>query len=244
MARIGLTGLGTMGAALALNIAEKGFPVAVHNRSGPATEAFMAGAGELADRVTPAESLADLAAALDTPRAVIVMVKAGDAVDAVIDDLLPHLDAGDLIVDAGNADFNDTRRREAALRDAGINFIGMGVSGGEEGARHGPSIMVGGPAESYPPIRDVVEAIAARYKDDPCAAWLGPDGAGHFVKTVHNGIEYAEMQLIAEIYGLLRHGTARDPHQIGAMFARWNQGPLCSYLTEITGRALSSDDPV
>jgi len=244
MARIGLTGLGTMGAALALNIAEKGFPVAVHNRSGPATEAFMAGAGELADRVTPAESLADLAAALDTPRAVIVMVKAGDAVDAVIDGLLPHLDAGDLIVDAGNADFNDTRRREAALRDDGIRFIGMGVSGGEAGARHGPSIMVGGPEESYAPIRDIVEAIAARYKDTPCAALLGPDGAGHFVKTAHNGIEYGDMQLIAEVWGILRDGQGRSPASAAALFREWNGGPLQSYLVEITADVLAATDPL
>lgn len=244
MARIGLTGLGTMGAALALNIAGKGFPVAVHNRTGAVTAEFMAGAGDLAGRLTPAETLADLAAALDRPRAVIVMVKAGDPVDAVIEGLLPHLETGDLIVDAGNADFNDTRRREAALRERGIEFIGMGVSGGEEGARHGPSIMVGGPERSYAAIRDVVEAIAARYQDDPCAAWLGPDGAGHFVKTVHNGIEYADMQLIAEVWGILRDGQGRSASSAAEIFREWNGGPLQSYLVEITGEVLAATDPL
>lgn len=244
MARIGLVGLGTMGAALALNIAEKGYPVAVHNRTASVTKDFVAGAGDLADRLTAAETPEALVAALDRPRAVIVMVKAGAAVDAVIDSLVPHLDPGDLIIDAGNADFNDTRRREADLSGRGIHFIGMGVSGGAEGARHGPSIMVGGPRESYEPIREIVEAIAARYKDAPCAAWLGPDGAGHFVKTVHNGIEYADMQLIAEVWGLLRDGQGRGPEAAAELFREWNRGPLQSFLVEITGDVLSASDPL
>ncbi len=154
------------------------------------------------------------------------MVQAGAAVDAVIEQLRPLLDKGDMIIDAGNANFHDTRRREAALAAEGLSFIGMGVSGGEEGARHGPSIMVGGKAESYAVIRDIVEAIAAKYKGDPCAAHLGPDGAGHFVKTVHNGIEYADMQMIAEVYGLLRDGEHRKPADIGKLFEEWNDGPL------------------
>lgn len=242
MARIGLTGLGTMGAALALNMADRGFDVAVHNRSNEKVDDFMAGTGELAGRLTPTYELAELVAALDSPRAVIIMVKAGEAVDAVIDALAPLLDKGDLIVDAGNADFNDTRRRTTALTEMGLGFLGMGVSGGEEGARHGPSIMVGGSRESYETIEDIVTAIAARYQGAPCADWLGPDGAGHFVKTVHNGIEYADMQLIAEVYGLLRAG-GRDLEKMAALFRTWNEGPLHSYLIEITGEVLAAHDP-
>jgi len=240
-ARIGLVGLGVMGANLALNIAEKGFTVAVNNRSTEVIDSFIASAGDLAPRFTKAPDYAALAAALEAPRSVIVMVAAG-AVDAVIADLLPHLEPGDTIIDAGNANFHDTRRREKALREQGYKFIGMGVSGGEEGARHGPSIMVGGDAESYAAIRDIVEAIAARYQDQPCAAHLGPDGAGHFVKTVHNGIEYADMQLIAEVYGLLRDGEGRAAEDIGALFEEWNGGPLHSYLVEITGHILQATD--
>ncbi len=242
-ARIGLIGLGVMGANLALNIAEKGFPVAVHNRTVAAIGDFIDGAGNLADRLVPAETVADLAAALTPPRAIIIMVKAGDAVDATIDALKPHLGKGDIVIDAGNADFNDTRRREAALRAEGLRFIGMGVSGGEEGARHGPSIMVGGEAAAYAEISDIVEAIAAKYQDTPCAAHLGPDGAGHFVKTVHNGIEYADMQMIAEVFGLLHYGEGRAPEALSELFEEWNGGPLKSYLIEITYKILAASDP-
>ncbi|WP_413718451.1 NADP-dependent phosphogluconate dehydrogenase [Silicimonas sp. MF1-12-2] len=241
MARIGLTGLGTMGAALALNMADNGFDVAVHNRSNDKVDAFMESAGDLATRLTPAYELNDLVAALEAPRAVIIMVQAGAAVDSVIDELVPLLDKGDLIIDAGNADFNDTRRRTQALEELGLGFLGMGVSGGEEGARHGPSIMVGGKRESFEAIEDIVSAIAAKYRKDPCADWLGPDGAGHFVKTVHNGIEYADMQLIAEVYGLLRAG-GRGMGEMAELFADWNEGPLQSYLIEITAKILASRD--
>lgn len=240
MARIGLTGLGTMGAALALNMAEKGFAVAVHNRSNEKVDSFMDRAGDLSETLTPAYELEDLVGALERPRAVVVMVAAG-AVDAVIDDLAPLLDEGDLIVDAGNADFNDTRRRTEELAAKGLGFLGMGVSGGEEGARHGPSIMVGGRRESYDGISDIVTAIAAKYQGAPCADWLGPDGAGHFVKTVHNGIEYADMQLIAEVYGLMRAG-GRPLDDMAEVFAEWNGGPLQSYLIEITAKILAADD--
>ena len=243
MAEIGLTGLGTMGAALVLNIAEKGHRIAVHNRSAARAHGLVAEAGALADRLTPADDFAALAAALDVPRTVILMVPAGAPVDDTIAALTSHLDKGDLIIDAGNANFHDTRRRETALAGQGIDFFGMGVSGGEEGARHGPSIMVGGPAAAYERVRPIVEAIAARYQDDPCAAHLGPDGAGHFVKTVHNGIEYADMQLIAEVYGMLRDGQGRPPADIGALFGTWNMGPLQSFLVEITGKVLTADDP-
>ena len=241
MARIGLTGLGTMGAALAMNMAEKGFDVAVHNRSNDKVDAFMAGAGPLASRLTPTYELEELVGALEVPRAVVIMVQAGDAVDTVIDALVPLLNKGDLIIDAGNADFNDTRRRTAAMAEQGVGFLGMGVSGGEEGARHGPSIMVGGARESFEAVQDVVTTIAATYQGNPCADWLGPDGAGHFVKTVHNGIEYADMQLIAEVYGLLRAG-GRRMDEMSALFATWNEGPLHSYLIEITAKVLAARD--
>ncbi len=203
----------------------------------------MSEAGGLAKNLVPCETPEALVAALSKPRAIIIMVKAGAAVDAVIEGLKPLLDKGDMIIDAGNANFHDTRRREKALAAEGLSFLGMGVSGGEEGARHGPSIMVGGKAESYAVIRDIVEAIAAKYKGDPCAAHLGTDGAGHFVKTVHNGIEYADMQMIAEVYGLLRDGDHRKPAAIGKLFEEWNEGPLQSYLVEIIGDRSAGHDP-
>jgi len=242
-ARIGLIGLGVMGANLALNIAEKGFPVAVHNRTTSAIDEFIAGAGDLASSLVAAETPEALIAALTPPRAIIIMVKAGGPVDSTIDALKQHLDQGDIIIDAGNADFNDTRRREAALKAEGFRFIGMGVSGGEEGARHGPSIMVGGAPEAFGEIKEIVEAIAAKYDGAPCAAHLGADGAGHFVKTVHNGIEYADMQMIAEVYGILRDGEGRSPADIAALFEGWNAGALKSYLVEITAKTLAATDP-
>lgn len=242
-ARIGVVGLGTMGAALAMNIADNGFTAAVYNRRPEVTTEFMEHAGALADRLIPTDSYEALAANLTKPRAILMMVTAGPAVDSVIDSVLPFLEPGDLLIDGGNADFHDTRRREADLRAKGFNFIGMGVSGGEEGARHGPSIMVGGPAASYAPIQDIIEAISAKYQGAPCAAHLGPDGAGHFVKTVHNGIEYGDMQLIAEVYGLLRDGEKRSPATIGQLFETWGAGVLHSYLVEITGKVLQTTDP-
>ncbi|MEM1388283.1 MAG: NADP-dependent phosphogluconate dehydrogenase [Pseudomonadota bacterium] len=241
-APIGLIGLAVMGSNLALNIAENGFRIAVYNRTSQVTKDFVAGAGTLADKLVPAETPEAFVAALSKPRAIIIMVKAGGPVDAVIDSLKPHLDPGDILIDAGNADFNDTRRREAALKEEGFNFVGMGVSGGEEGARNGPSIMVGGRAEAYAPISDIVTAIAAKYDGSPCADHLGPDGAGHFVKTVHNGIEYADMQMIAEIYDLLRAG-GREPADCAAVFDGWNQGMLQGYLVEITAKVLAATDP-
>jgi 6-phosphogluconate dehydrogenase len=242
-ARIGLVGLAVMGANLALNIAEKGFPIAVFNRTLARTDAFMAeDAGDLAPRITPTKSYAELVAALSVPRAIIVMVKAGEPVDQVIADLAPLLAPGDMIIDAGNANFHDTRRREAALKAQGLSFVGMGVSGGEEGARHGPAIMVGGSLESYAVIRDILAAIAAKFEGSPCADHMGPDGAGHFVKTVHNGIEYGDMQMIAEVWGLLRDGMARSPAEAAKLFGRWNEGRLKSYLVEISARVLAATD--
>jgi 6-phosphogluconate dehydrogenase len=232
-----------MGAALALNIAEKGFPIAVYNRTASATTAFLDAAGDLRPRLTGTETPEALVATLARPRAIIIMVQAGAPVDAVIDALAPLLDKDDLLIDAGNADFHDTRRREAALAAKGLKFFGMGVSGGEEGARHGPSIMVGGPAETYARVQDIVEAIAAKYDGAPCAAHLGPDGAGHFVKTVHNGIEYGDMQMIAEVWGLMRDGQGLAPADAAEIFARWDRGALKSYLIEITAKVLAATDP-
>lgn len=243
-ARIGLVGLAVMGANLALNIAENGFPVAVYNRTTERVDEFMDHAGDLAKNLVPCKTPEELVASLTKPRAIIIMVQAGRPVDAVIEQLKPLLDEGDMIIDAGNANFNDTRRREAALRAEGLSFIGMGVSGGEVGARFGPSIMVGGKDESFDVISDIIYAISAKYKDEPCAAHLGPDGAGHFVKTVHNGIEYADMQMIAEVYGIMRDGQGRSTDDMAALFAKWNEGPLQSYLVEISAKALATADPV
>ncbi len=242
-ADIGLIGLGTMGSALALNIAEKGHTVAVFNRTVARVDEFKAEAGELASRIVPCHSLEELARAIRPPRPIIVMVLAGKPVDDQIAALRPILSKNDIIIDAGNADFNDTRRRFAELEGSGLTFIGMGVSGGEEGARHGPSIMVGGLESSWERVKDVLVAISAKEKGEPCAAWLGLDGAGHFVKTIHNGIEYADMQMIAEIYGVLRDGLGMKAKEIAPIFAKWNKGRLNSYLIEITAEVLKAVDP-
>ncbi|WP_050932046.1 NADP-dependent phosphogluconate dehydrogenase [Aestuariivita boseongensis] len=242
-ADIGVYGLGTMGSALALNMASKGFTVAVTNRETDWIAPFVAEAGSLADKIIPAEDLKDFVAALKTPRVILFMIPSGAPMDAMIDTVTPLLEDGDTIIDGGNADFNDTRRRAAAMAGTGVHFVGMGVSGGEEGARNGPSMMVGGSDHSWTQLRPMVEAIAARFNDAPCVAHLGPDGAGHFVKTVHNGIEYADMQMIAEVYGLLRDGAGMGASQIGALFERWNAGRLSSFLTEITAKALQITDP-
>ena len=242
MQEIGLVGLGTMGAALALNIAEKGFRVAVQNRTTSVIGEFVAGAGPLAERIVACPTLADLAAALSPPRAVILMVPAGEPVDAMIAALRAVLGPEDLIIDAGNANFRDTRRRAAEAEAAGLPFLGIGVSGGEEGARHGPSIMGGGAKAGWDRVAPVLEAISAKFEGTPCATWMGPDGAGHFVKTVHNGIEYADMEMIAEVYGLMRDGLGMAAGEIGAVFARWNEGPLSSYLVEIAATVAETVD--
>ena len=241
-ARIGLIGLGTMGAALALNIAEKGFPIAVWNRTAGVARSFAADAGDLASRIVPTESLADLVAAITPPRAIILMVPAGQPVDEQLGALAPLLDVDDLVIDAGNADFHDTNRRNAA--GLPFRFLGMGVSGGEDGARHGPAIMGGGDAADWARVADVMTAIAARAEDGtPCAARMGDAGAGHFVKMVHNGIEYADMQMIAEVYGLMRDGMNMDAAAISGAFANWNNGLLKSYLIEISAKVTAAADP-
>jgi len=241
--QIGLVGLGTMGAALALNIAEKGFAISVFNRTGSVTDAFAAGAGPLFERITPTATLEALVASIAVPRAIILMVPAGEAVDAMIAALRPLLGPDDLIIDAGNANFRDTRRRAVEASEAGLPFLGIGVSGGEEGARHGPSIMGGGDRAAWDRVAPVLEAISAKFEGAPCATYMGTDGAGHFVKTVHNGIEYADMQMIAEVYGILRDGLGMDAASIGKVFAGWNEGPLRSYLVEISAEVAKTIDP-
>ncbi|MEL6678402.1 MAG: NADP-dependent phosphogluconate dehydrogenase [Pseudomonadota bacterium] len=240
---IGLIGLGTMGAALALNIAEKGFAISVFNRTTSVTRDFAEGAGPLAPKITATETLEAFVTSLARPRSVILMVPAGAPVDGMIEQLQPLLDAEDLIIDAGNANFHDTQRRAEALAGSGPRFLGVGVSGGEEGARHGPAIMGGGARSAWDSVGHILEAIAADFEGTPCAAWLGVDGAGHFVKTVHNGIEYADMQMIAEVYGIMRDGLGMGAGAIAEVFARWNEGPLQSYLIEISAKVAEATDP-
>ena len=240
--QIGVYGLGTMGSALALNMAENGFDVAVTNREPDWIADFIKEAGSLAQRLTGYDDLTEFVAGLKKPRVILFMIPSGAPMDAMLDQVAPLLAPGDTIIDGGNADFHATRRRSAAMAALNLHFVGMGVSGGEKGARYGPSMMVGGTDHSWTQLKPILRAIAARFEDDPCVDHLGPDGAGHFVKTVHNGIEYADMQMIAEVYGLLRYGAAQTPQQIGEMFTRWDQGRLRSYLVEITGKVLSYTD--
>jgi 6-phosphogluconate dehydrogenase len=240
-AHIGVTGLAVMGRNLSRNFARRGYTVAIHNRT----------PGRISDLVehyghegafVPAESPADFVAALERPRRLIIMVKAGDPTDAVIEEFAPLLESGDVIIDGGNAHYADTRRREAALRERDLHFVGTGISGGEEGALNGPSIMPGGSVESYRSLGPLLERISAHVDGTPCCTHVGPDGAGHFVKMVHNGIEYADMQLIAEAYDLLRHAAGHEPAQIADIFREWNQGRLSSYLIEITSEVLAHTD--
>lgn len=241
-AQIGVYGLGTMGSALALNLADHGFDVAVSNREADWIDSFLREAEGLSGTVTGHPDLAEFVAAIATPRTILFMIPSTKPMDLMIDAITPLLSDGDTIIDGGNADFNDTRRRSAALDGTGIHFVGMGVSGGEEGARNGPSMMVGGSDHSWAQLKPMAQAIAAKFHGDPCVAHLGPDGAGHFVKTVHNGIEYADMQMIAEIYGMMRDQAGMDAGQIGQVFDGWRDGPLASYLIDITARALASTD--
>ncbi len=240
-AQIGVTGLGVMGRNLARNFARNGFTVAVHNRSVERMRELIAEHGDEGHFIG-CESDEDFVAALAKPRTIVIMVPAGGPTDAVIEALIPLLEKGDIIVDAGNAHYTDTRRREAALAAAGLHFVGAGVSGGEEGALNGPSIMPGGSAESYATLGPILEKISAHVDGEPCCVHVGPDGAGHFVKMVHNGIEYADMQLIAEAYDLLRAGLELEPAQISDIFAEWNKGDLESYLIEITAEVLGHQD--
>ena len=241
VANIGVTGLAVMGRNLARNLARHGYVVALHNRSVERTRSLVAEHGDEGSFV-PSDSLPEFVASLGQPRAIIIMVKAGDPTDAVIEELVPLLAEGDIVIDCGNAHFADTRRRERRLRERGLHFVGSGVSGGEEGALLGPSIMPGGSAESYQRLGPIFESIAAQVDGTPCCVHIGPDGAGHFVKMVHNGIEYADMQLIAESYDLLRHGAGFDVREIADRFEAWNETELESFLIEITARVLATVD--
>lgn len=241
-ADIGLVGLGVMGANLALNMAEKGFKVAVYNRTASKTTSFLSSAGSLSSQLQACETLEALAAAVRPPRPLVLMIKAGDAVDEQALALAPHLQKGDILIDTGNANFRDTQRRGRHWTAKGIDFLGVGVSGGEEGARHGPSIMAGGPEAAWRRVAPVFTAVAAMAKGEACCARVGPDGAGHFVKTIHNGIEYADMQMIAEVYGVMRDGLGYGPERMAEAFQSWNEGPLGSYLIEITAQVLAARD--
>lgn len=238
---VGLIGLAVMGENLALNIASKGFRIAVYNRT---TEKASRFAAEKAAGlpVTAASSIADFVRMLEKPRKIILMVQAGQAVDDMLAQLTPFLEAGDIVVDGGNSFFKDTRRRYGALRERGLHFVGLGVSGGEEGALRGPSLMPGGDEEAYQALAPILTRIAAKVPDGVCCAYVGPDGAGHFVKMAHNGIEYGDMQLIAEAYFVLRQALGLEPAEIHAIFTEWNLGVLDSYLIEITADILSRRD--
>ncbi len=240
-AQIGVTGLGVMGRNLARNFARHGYTVALHNRTASKVTDTVDQFGHEGDFV-PAPDPKAFVQALERPRRLVIMVNAGQATDAVIDEFAPLLEPGDMLIDGGNAHFHDTRRREAKLRDDGLHFVGMGVSGGEEGALLGPSIMPGGSDESYQTLGPMLETISAHVDGTPCCTHIGPDGAGHFVKMVHNGIEYADMQLIAEAYDLLRHALGLSPAQAAETFKTWNTGRLNSYLIEITAEVLAHTD--
>ena len=241
LADVGVVGMGVMGRNLARNFASRGYTVALFNRSSGRTEEVMAAYGDEGAFV-PSFTVGDFVASLQRPRKIVLMVVAGSGTDEAIATLLPYLEPGDIVVDGGNAHFPDTRRREAALREKGWHFVGAGISGGEEGALLGPAIMPGGPAESYDEVGPLFEAIAAQVDGEPCCAHVGPDGAGHFVKMVHNGIEYSDMQLIAEAYDLLRQGLGATPAAIAEIFATWNEGDLESFLIEITAQVLGHVD--
>ena len=240
-ANIGVVGMAVMGSNLARNLARHGCKVAIFNRTYAKTVAVMNDHGHEGTFI-PNEELIDFVASIERPRAIILMVKAGQPTDLTIASLLPHLDPGDIIMDGGNSHFADTRRREAELRDHGIHFVGTGISGGEYGALTGPSIMPGGSPESYKTLGPMLEAISAQVDGEPCCAWMGPDGAGHFVKMIHNGIEYSDMQVIGEAYQLLRALGLSNP-ECADIFATWNTGDLDSYLIEITADVLRQRDP-
>ncbi|MGC9666125.1 NADP-dependent phosphogluconate dehydrogenase [Planosporangium sp. 12N6] len=239
--RIGVTGLAVMGANLARNMARHGIPVAVHNRTTARTRTFL-DAYHDEGAFTGSDTMQEFVQALEKPRRILVMVKAGPPVDAVIDELTPLLEPGDILIDGGNSHFTDTRRRVAHCAQQDLRFIGTGVSGGEEGALLGPSIMPGGDRAAYAELEDILTGIAAHVDGVPCCTYIGPDGAGHYVKMVHNGIEYADIQLITEAYDLLRHVAGLDVPTIAATFDRWNSGDLQSFLIEITGKVLAKTD--
>jgi 6-phosphogluconate dehydrogenase len=240
-AAFGMIGLGTMGRNLALNIESRGFSVAVWNLETDWTDAFVRDHPQ--EKFVPSHTLRELIDRLERPRRLMMMIPAGAPVDSMIQQLTPLLDPGDIVIDGGNSFFQDTRRREAAMRESRLNFVGCGVSGGEEGARVGPSLMPGGSDEAWARIKDVLEAIAAKTEAGACVTHVGPDGAGHFVKMVHNGIEYGDMQLIAEAYDVLHRGLGLTTPDAADVFDKWNRGPLESFLIELTAHVCRVKDP-
>ena len=239
---IGLIGLAVMGQNLVLNMNDHGFKVAVFNRTVSKVDDFLANEAK-GTQVVGGHSIEEFIALLKRPRRVMLMVKAGDTVDQMIDHILPYLEAGDIVIDGGNSLFTDSNRRTKSLAEKGILFIGTGVSGGEEGARRGPSIMPGGNPAAWPFVKPIFQAIAAKVEDGtPCCDWVGEDGAGHYVKMVHNGIEYGDMQLICEAYDLLKHGLELTPDELHQVFAEWNKGELDSYLIEISSQIFAKKD--
>lgn len=239
---IGLIGLGVMGRNLVLNMERNGYRVSVYNRTPATTERFIAGEARGRERITGVYSLKELVDGLETPRLIMLMVKAGEAVEAVIRRLLPYLEQGDIIIDGGNSYFKDTIRRAAELEEKGLHYLGVGISGGEEGALKGPSIMPGGAREAWERVSKVFASIAAKVDGVSCCSYLGPDGAGHFVKMAHNGIEYSDMQLICEAYYLMREVLGLTPARMSEIFSEWRHGELESYLIEITADILAKKD--
>src|SRR6266849_2919995 len=237
---IGLVGLAVMGENLALNMKNHGFSVSVYNRTAERTRQLVAGRG---GELHPTYDVAEFVASLARPRRIFLMVQAGPPVDAVIAQLQPYLEAGDIVMDGGNSYYKDTDRRSAVLETAGFHYFGVGVSGGEAGALEGPCIMPGGTREAYPLVEPILTAIAAKVPDGPCCAYMGPGSAGHYVKMVHNGCEYAMMQLIAESYDVLRTALGLSAPQLAEICGRWNEGELNSYLIEITAKVLGYTDP-
>jgi len=241
-ANIGVVGMAVMGRNLAMNIESRGFTVAVYNRSPDKTRDLLETDGK-GKNLVGTFSVEEFVGALEKPRKILIMVQAGTGTDATIESLLPHLDKGDIIIDGGNAHFPDTQRRSKELTDKGFHFIGAGVSGGEEGALKGPAIMPGGPEEAYRLVEPILTGISAKVNSDPCCTYIGPDGAGHYVKMVHNGIEYGDMQLICEAYQLLKDVLGLSTDELHGIFTEWNKGELDSYLIEITADIFSQKDP-
>ena len=242
-ADVGLIGLAVMGQNLVLNMNDRGYTVAVYNRTTSKVDAFLEDAAAGRDTIIGTHSVEDFVSSLKRPRRIILMVKAGDVVDKFIDTLLPHLEKGDIVMDGGNSHFPDTNRRTRSLDEKGILFMGSGISGGEEGARHGPSIMPGGHPDAWPQMKEILQSIAARTPDgDPCCDWVGANGAGHYVKMVHNGIEYGDMELIAEAYQLMKLGLGMTADEMHEVFAKWNETELDSFLIEITRDILAYRD--
>ena len=239
-AQFGMMGLGVMGQNLILNIERNGFSVAVWNREEDILDSFID--HHSGKKINGFRSIQEFAGAIERPRKIMIMVKAGAPIDWTIEQILPFLESGDILIDGGNSHFVDTQRREKNLASKGIRFVGTGVSGGETGALWGPSIMPGGSKEAWQELRPIFEAIAAKVKDGPCVTYIGPDGAGHFVKMVHNGIEYGDMQLIAEAYDILRKLLKLDAGELADVFSRWNEGPLNSFLIEITAKIFTVKD--